>query len=68
MLRKFRDHIGLSQEALAREIGCAVNTVRRAERGEREPLLTYEQWENLHAMAKKAKFKLPKKLSDKVAI
>lgn len=42
-LRRRREAAGLSQEHLARLLGCSVNTVGRAERGRTVPTLPMAQ-------------------------
>jgi DNA-binding XRE family transcriptional regulator len=42
-LRKLRHNASLTQEQLAREIGIAVSTVRRWEKGLAEPTMTLSQ-------------------------
>jgi transcriptional regulator with XRE-family HTH domain len=42
-LRKLRNNANLTQEQLAREIGIAVSTIRRWERGLAEPTMTLSQ-------------------------
>jgi transcriptional regulator with XRE-family HTH domain len=41
--KRLRLNTGKSQEQLAREIGVAVSTIRRWERGETEPTMTLSQ-------------------------
>ena len=45
-LKKLRLQANLSQEQLAREIGVAVSTVRRWEKGQAEPTMTTLQMKN----------------------
>ena len=42
-LRKLRNNASLTQEKLAQEIGVAVSTVRRWEKGQAEPTMTLAQ-------------------------
>ena len=44
--KKLRLKAQLSQEQLAREIGVAVSTVRRWEKGQAEPTMTVSQMKN----------------------
>lgn len=48
--KKFRLAAKLSQEQLAREIGVAVSTIRRWEKGQAEPTMTVAQ---MRAFAKR---------------
>lgn len=49
--KKLRLNAQLSQEQLAREIGVAVSTVRRWEKGQAEPTMTILQMKNFcHAV------------------
>ena len=41
--KQFRLNVELSQEALARDIGVAVSTIRRWEKGQAEPTMTVAQ-------------------------
>lgn len=68
VLRKLREEIGISQEGLAYKIGCSIRTIQRAENGDREPQFTAEQWINFQLFLKSHKKKLPRRLSDKVAV
>lgn len=45
-LKKLRLKAQLSQEQLAREIGVAVSTIRRWEKGQAEPTMTILQMKN----------------------
>ncbi len=47
--KQLRLNKGLSQEALARDIGVAVSTIRRWEKGQAEPTMTVEQMKNFCA-------------------
>lgn len=42
-LRKLRNNAHLTQEQLAQEIGVAVSTIRRWEKGQAEPTMTLSQ-------------------------
>jgi len=44
--RRYRLNAKLSQEELARDIGVAVSTIRRWEKGQAEPTMTVTQMKN----------------------
>lgn len=48
-LRELREKASLSQEVLAVELGVALSTYRRWDKGEAEPSLTRSQWLKLSA-------------------
>ena len=49
----YRKAMGLSQKALAQNIGISRHTIIRCESGEREPQLTAAQWKRLCRLIKK---------------
>ena len=52
----------LSQEQLAKEIGVAVSTIRRWEKGQAEPTMTVEQMKNFCNAVKQKFEELPESL------
>lgn len=61
-LKRFRLDVGLSQEQLARDIGVAVSTIRRWEKGQAEPTMTVEQMKAFCAAVRKPLSELPDSL------
>ena len=60
--KRLRLNIRLSQEQLAREIGVAVSTIRRWEKGQAEPTMTVAQMKKFCLIVKKDFQELPDSL------
>ncbi|MEL6579611.1 MAG: helix-turn-helix transcriptional regulator [Cyanobacteria bacterium J06621_12] len=60
--KKLRLNVKLSQEQLAREIGVAVSTIRRWEKGQAEPTMTVSQMKEFCKAVKKSFDELPSSL------
>ena len=60
--KKLRLNVKLSQEQLAREIGVAVSTIRRWEKGQAEPTMTVHQMKEFCRAVKKSFDELPNSL------
>ena len=60
--KKLRLSVKLSQEQLAREIGVAVSTIRRWEKGQAEPTMTVAQMKEFCRAVKKSFEELPSSL------
>jgi len=60
--KKLRLNVKLSQEQLAREIGVAVSTIRRWEKGQAEPTMTVSQMKEFCKAVKKSFEELPNSL------
>lgn len=60
--KRLRLNVKLSQEQLAREIGVAVSTIRRWEKGQAEPTMTVLQMKEFCKAVKKNFDDLPKSL------
>ena len=60
--KRFRLNAKLSQEELARDIGVAVSTIRRWEKGQAEPTMTVEQMKNFCSAVKQNFEELPASL------
>ena len=60
--KKLRLNVKLSQEQLAREIGVAVSTIRRWEKGQAEPTMTVAQMKEFCRAVKKNFEELPNSL------
>ena len=60
--KKLRLNVKLSQEQLAREIGVAVSTIRRWEKGQAEPTMTVAQMKEFCRAVKKNFEDLPNSL------
>ncbi|NJS16929.1 MAG: helix-turn-helix transcriptional regulator [Nostocaceae cyanobacterium CSU_2_110] len=65
--KKLRLTAKLSQEQLAREIGVAVSTVRRWEKGQAEPTMTILQMKNFCRVVNQTLEELPDSLMPIVA-
>ena len=61
-LKRYRLNARLSQEELAREIGVAVSTIRRWEKGQAEPTMTVAQMKNFCNAVKEKFEELPESL------
>lgn len=57
--KRLRLNVKLSQEQLAREIGVAVSTIRRWEKGQAEPTMTVSQMKEFCKAVKKSFEELP---------
>ncbi|ACA99870.1 MULTISPECIES: helix-turn-helix domain-containing protein [unclassified Picosynechococcus] len=71
VLKQIRETLSLTQFEFAAKTGISLSTIQRAESGQREPNLSYEQWKKFTSIARQAGFdpeKLPDRLSEKVAI
>ena len=66
--KKLRLNAQLSQEQLAREIGVAVSTVRRWEKGQAEPTMTISQVKNFCRAIDRSLEQLPDSLLPKVGM
>lgn len=60
--KKLRLNVKLSQEQLAREIGVAVSTIRRWEKGQAEPTMTVNQMKEFCRAVKQKFDELPNSL------
>ena len=60
--KRLRLNVKLSQEQLAREIGVAVSTIRRWEKGQAEPTMTVAQMKDFCKAVKKNFEDLPNSL------
>ncbi|MCC0177909.1 helix-turn-helix transcriptional regulator [Waterburya agarophytonicola K14] len=60
--KRLRLNVKLSQEQLAREIGVAVSTIRRWEKGQAEPTMTVAQMKEFCRAVKKNFEELPNSL------
>lgn len=60
--KRFRLNAKLSQEELARDIGVAVSTIRRWEKGQAEPTMTVNQMKNFCQAVKQNFEELPESL------
>lgn len=60
--KRLRLNVKLSQEQLAREIGVAVSTIRRWEKGQAEPTMTVAQMKDFCNAVKKNFDDLPNSL------
>lgn len=60
--KRLRLNVKLSQEQLAREIGVAVSTIRRWEKGQAEPTMTVAQMKEFCKAVKKNFEDLPSSL------
>ena len=60
--KRMRLNVKLSQEQLAREIGVAVSTIRRWEKGQAEPTMTVYQMKEFCRAVKKSFDELPNSL------
>ena len=60
--KRLRLNVKLSQEQLAREIGVAVSTIRRWEKGQAEPTMTVAQMKEFCKAVKKNFDDLPNSL------
>jgi DNA-binding transcriptional regulator YiaG len=60
--KRLRLNVKLSQEQLAREIGVAVSTIRRWEKGQAEPTMTVSQMKEFCKAVKKNFDELPNSL------
>ena len=60
--KRLRLNVKLSQEQLAREIGVAVSTIRRWEKGQAEPTMTVSQMKEFCKAVKKSFDELPNSL------
>lgn len=60
--KKMRLNVKLSQEQLAREIGVAVSTIRRWEKGQAEPTMTVRQMKEFCRAVQKKFDELPDSL------
>ena len=60
--KRMRLNVKLSQEQLAREIGVAVSTIRRWEKGQAEPTMTVLQMKEFCRAVKKSFDELPNSL------
>lgn len=60
--KRLRLNVKLSQEQLAREIGVAVSTIRRWEKGQAEPTMTVLQMKEFCRAVKKSFEELPNSL------
>lgn len=60
--KRLRLNVKLSQEQLAREIGVAVSTIRRWEKGQAEPTMTVAQMKEFCRAVKKNFEDLPNSL------
>ena len=60
--KRLRLNVKLSQEQLAREIGVAVSTIRRWEKGQAEPTMTVAQMKAFCKAVKKSFDELPNSL------
>jgi DNA-binding XRE family transcriptional regulator len=60
--KRLRLNVKLSQEQLAREIGVAVSTIRRWEKGQAEPTMTVAQMKEFCKAVKKSFDELPNSL------
>jgi DNA-binding XRE family transcriptional regulator len=60
--KRLRLNVKLSQEQLAREIGVAVSTIRRWEKGQAEPTMTVAQMKEFCKAVKKNFDELPNSL------
>jgi DNA-binding XRE family transcriptional regulator len=60
--KRLRLNVKLSQEQLAREIGVAVSTIRRWEKGQAEPTMTVAQMKEFCRAVKKNFDELPNSL------
>ncbi len=60
--KRLRLNVKLSQEQLAREIGVAVSTIRRWEKGQAEPTMTVAQMKDFCKAVKKNFDELPNSL------
>lgn len=60
--KKLRLEAKLSQEEMARQIGVAVSTIRRWEKGGNEPTMTVEQMTKFCLITDSNFYKLPSKL------
>lgn len=65
-LKKLRRNANLTQEQLAREIGIAVSTIRRWERGLAEPTMTLSQTKKFCQAVKRDFDDLPDSLLPKI--
>jgi DNA-binding XRE family transcriptional regulator len=61
--KRLRLQVQLSQEQLAREIGVAVSTIRRWEKGDTEPTMTLFQTRNFCQAVQRDLDELPHSLS-----
>jgi len=57
--KRLRLNVKLSQEQLAREIGVAVSTIRRWEKGQAEPTMTVSQMKEFCKAVQKSFEELP---------
>lgn len=60
--KRLRLNVKLSQEQLAREIGVAVSTIRRWEKGQAEPTMTVAQMKEFCRAVKQSFEELPNSL------
>ena len=60
--KRLRLNVKLSQEQLAREIGVAVSTIRRWEKGQAEPTMTVSQMKKFCNAVQKSFEDLPESL------
>ena len=60
--KRLRLNVKLSQEQLAREIGVAVSTIRRWEKGQAEPTMTVAQMKEFCRAVKQSFDELPNSL------
>lgn len=66
--KRLRLNVKLSQEQLARDIGVAVSTIRRWEKGQAEPTMTVSQMKEFCKAIQKSFDDLPSSLSPSESI